>query len=411
MTQEELEELLKDGAKDFIRLHAHEDPDLLALKFRGNGLLPVRAIAEEIRCMKKAAVKLPELSKYGLLYEKTSLEQASSEFTARYKAGLCKGDRIIDLTGGLGIDDIFFSGSFREVFYCEKNSILVDIFRHNLARLGIGNIRINEGDSTEMLKSFPKGYFDLIYADPARRDESRRFIGLKSCSPDVVEILPLMLEKSQRVLIKASPAIEIEEVKKQFGPCLKEFTVVSLDNECKEVLLFLEKDAAAPEGEPIIKSVLLDSATGSVRIYSGKSSLKDERKVSPEILHFLYEPEGSLIKARLTKSIAEEYSLFFVNRNIDYLTSNQLKSDFPGRAFEVKNVLPYKAKEIKRYLLKEGIVSANLSRRDFPDSPEKIRKILNLKDGGDDYLFFTKNNSGKPVVIFCKKAQNIYRGE
>lgn len=403
MTQSELAELLKKESQEFIRDHLEDNPDLLALKFsRGSTSLPIRAIAEEIRCIKKARIKLPELSaRQGLIYEKTALEQASSEFTARFKAELCRGDKLIDLTGGLGIDDIFFSERFSEVIYCEQNPLLSEIFRHNIKLLGINNISVNEGDSIEALKSFPDNHFDFIYADPARRDENRRFIGLKNCSPDVVDVMPLLLQKSARILIKASPAIEIEEVKKQFSG-LKEFTVVSVDNECREVLLLLGRDTV-PEKDIIVKSVIIDSASGTRRTFMCVNTLAGERTISPGVLPWFYEPDGAIIKSRLTRNIAEEFSLQFVNSSVDFLTSGELRSNFPGRIFEVKKVLPYKSREIKNYLREEDITSANVSRRDFPDPPEKIKKLLGLKDGGEDYLFFTKDNSGKPVVIFCRK--------
>lgn len=402
MTPGELEELLKEKSQDFIREHLSDDPDTLALKFSsGQNALPIRAIAEEIRCIKKARTKLPGLSKHHLVYEKTALEQASSEFTAGFKASLLKGKRMIDLTGGLGIDDIFFSGCFEEVLYCEQNPLLSKLFEHNLKLLGINNIKVNSGNSIDILKSFPDSYFDLVYADPARRDLNRRFIGLKDCSPDVVELMPVMLEKSERVMLKASPAIEFEEVKRQFNN-LKEFIVVSVDNECREVLLLLERNIVQDK-DIIVRSVLIDSDTGMRKVFSGSSNISPEKQVSPGVLSYFYEPEGAIIKSRLSTNVAREFSLLFLNRSVDYLTSEELRSDFPGRIFEVRKVLPYKVKDIKHYLSSEGITSANISRRDFPDPPEKIKKLLGLKDGGMDYLFFTKDSAGRPFVIFCRK--------
>lgn len=401
MTKSELEELLKEESLEFIQRHLNDDPDLLALKFSGTGSLPIRAIAEQIRCIKKAAGKLPELSAHRLLYEKTALEQASSEYTARLKAKLYRGDKLIDLTGGLGIDDIFFSGSFREVIYCEQNPVLSEICRHNLNLLGIKNISVHEGDSLEILKTFPDKYFSLIYADPARRDENRRFIGLKNCSPDVVEAMPLMLKKSEKILIKASPAIEIEEIKRQFTN-LKEFTVVSVDNECREVLLGFESGINETR-DIVIKSQMISSASGTERTFMGSDVSRSEKSVAGEVLHWFYEPDSAIIKSRLTAKLAEELSLKFLNNSIDFLTSSELRPDFPGRIFEVKKVLPYKLREITHYLKSEGISSANVSRRDFPDAPEKIRKLLKLKDGGMDYLFFTKDTSSRPIAIFCRK--------
>lgn len=400
MTQSELDQLLKKESLEFLKEHKGDNPDALALKYGRSTSLPVRAVAEQLQCMKKAEAKLPELSKQINLYEKTALEQASSEFTAAYKAGLFHGESLIDLSGGMGIDDIYFSKSFSEVIYCEQNSLLTKIFALNLAALGIGNISIREGNSIEILSSYPDNYFDCIFADPARRDLNRRYIGLRECSPDVVENEELLLNKSAKVLIKASPALEIEEVRKQFQS-LKEFTVISVDNECKEVLLNLERGYRTQNGVAV-KAVLIDSKTHSQKTLSAGSG--KDRNISPGVLSYFYEPDSAIIKARLSMSVAEEHSLLFLNNSVDYLTSGELKKGFPGRTFKVNRVLPYKVKEIKQYLKQENITSANIARRDFPDRPETIKKLLNLKDGGEHYLFFTKDIFGKPIVIFCNKA-------
>lgn len=401
MTRDEFLELLKEKTRAFIRAHRAENPDTFALKYGSDKSLPIRAVAEQIRCIKKAGIKLPALSRKELIYEKTALEQSSSELTAEFKSTLIRGKRLIDMTGGLGIDVLYFSDNFEEIIYCDQNVLLTEIFEYNLAQTGKRNISIRTGDSLEILGSFPADYFDWIYADPARRNSQQRFIGLQNCSPNVIEHISLMFQKTRNILIKVSPAIEIEEVKKQL-PFITDFIVVSVDNECREILLILQKGSAA--AQPLVKAVLIDSHTGKHRTFAGQNSVKQISNISPGVLNYFYEPDAAIIKSRLSKQIAVDYSLLFVNKSVDYLTADELHIDFPGRVFSVRKALIYNKKRLKAYLNNNNVVSANIARRDFPDPPDKLRHMLNLKDGGTDYLFFTKDSGGSLIVIHAVKA-------
>ncbi len=402
MNLKELQLIDNSEVRKIIRDNREEDPLKFALRFNRKKEFPVRAIAEQIKCYQKAKRKLPLLSESDFIFESVSLEQASSEATAKFKAGIINGKTLIDLTGGLGIDSIHFAGIFEKVAYCEENNLLYELFLRNLKVLGINNIEVFEGDGTEILKSFPDKYFNWIYVDPSRRDSNKRLVGIENCWPNVITNLDLYLQKSENVLIKASPALDYKKVKEQL-PMLKRFIAVSVAGECKEILLI----TTAQEGfcDTSIDAAVLDDE-GSLTFYLSKSD-KDviEKKISKEVRQYFYEPDAAIIKTRLSPKLAAQNELCFINHSIDYITADKYITAFPGRSFKVVFSSAYNKRKIKEYIKGKGIISANIARRDFPDSPEEIRSNLKLKDGGKDYLFFTKNSINNLIFIHCKKPE------
>ncbi|MDP4173254.1 MAG: hypothetical protein Q8933_04745 [Bacteroidota bacterium] len=424
MSEEEFEELIRPDSLDFLADHLTDDPEKISLKYYKESL-PIRAISEQIYCYKKAVNKIPLLSKRGILFERVALEQSSCESAAKYKSSLLQGESIIDLTGGLGIDDIFISQNFKQLLYCEQDALRVKLFEYNIKHLGISNIKVICGDSVCILSSFSDKYFSWIYADPSRRDGSKRLVGLQNCSPDIISNIDILLKKAENILIKASPALELEEVRKQIK-FLKEFIVVSVDNECKEILLLIsnkgidelaandvmindqiDDDSHDKDAKLIVRAVLINSNSGETKQYSLPYSPKRVQRnaVAKVPQKYFYEPDAAIIKSRLTETLLRERPLLFINANVDYLTSDELITDFPGRIFQIVKVMPYKKQTLKEYLNSLSIDKANIARRDFPDAPEIIRKNLKLKDGGQYYLFFTKDINNKLIVIISLKVK------
>ena len=206
MLFEEFEILKNPKITKIISDNLNTSPHELSIKLNKENVLPHRTIAEQVACNQKAKNKIPSFLDKGLLFDKVPLEQASSEFTAKYKASLISGNSLIDLTGGLGIDDLFFVTSFIEVTYCELNKVTSEIFKYNIKKLDIKNIRVQNSESIEFLTSQKDNSFNWIYVDPARRDANRRSVDLQYCAPNVYDNMELMLEKSQNVMIKAAPA-------------------------------------------------------------------------------------------------------------------------------------------------------------------------------------------------------------
>lgn len=394
MTLEELKELRNPEVLEVIKKNEKESPDSFVLKNSKNKNLPVRAIAEQILCRKKARKKLPELSLISFLYNSISLEQCSGEIAARFKTTLISGQRLLDMTGGLGIDDIYLSEMFESIEYCEMNETLAQLMIFNTAQLKIGNININRGDSKTILNKFPDNHFDWIYLDPSRRDENQRSVDLEFCSPNVYEIYELLFAKSKNLCIKVSPAFDISEAVKRF-PELKKIVVVSVDGECKEVLLLIEKNY---DRDINLQAAVLDSQNNDFFIEKNVKQTIDKNIADIPLL-YIFEPDPAIIKAGLTSKLAAEKDILFINSTIDYLTGKSPINDFPGRYFRIEKFAPFKPAELKNYLKTKSIKKANFAKRDFPLSVDELRKKTKTKEGGNDYFFFTRNKNKDLIYI------------
>ena len=384
-----------------LERHCSADPAAFAMQFHGRTELPVRAMAEQLACRQKAVKKLPTLSQHNLLYTPLALEQASGERTASYKASFLSGKRAIDLSGGLGVDTMFLARTFQEVLYCERDSLLCAVVEHNLKVSGIDNVTIKSGDSISLLEEYPDDSFDWIFVDPARREEGRRSIALEAASPDVVASHDVLLRHAQRVCIKASPALEISGLKKLL-PALHTIVVVSVDCECKEILLLLER-AYPADGLVQVNAVCLNAESEEItEVFGGNGDAP--RVVGAAVKEYLYEPDPAIIKARLSAVLAADLGLEFVNKSVDYLTADRKIEAFPGRTFRVVECVPYKPKSFRTFLERHAITGASIQRRDFPLSAEELRKKYRLFESERAFLFFTKDATGHPLCIYALRC-------
>ena len=369
-------------------------------------------LARQTEGRKAMATKLPSWAEnMSILFPvKISLEQCSSEATALYKASLVSGESMVDLTGGFGVDCSFLSKKFSKVDYVEQNTELCEIAEHNFRVLGL-NIKVNNAESVEFLKAMPA--VSCIYIDPARRDvKGKKTADLSLCSPNLLEIRDVLLEKCDTLLIKLSPMFDISSALEVFPEC-RQVHVVSVKNECKELLLLVEGGFC---GETEIVCVDLDELGISVQT-SGEPSLLELSRVQPEITSvasnlkkekgeiisysspkvYLYEPNASIMKAGLFKTVANRYNVQKLHPSTHLYTSEELVEDFPGRSFKVERVTKVQRKEI------QDIEKANLSTRNFPGNVADLRKKLKLKDGGDTYIFACTLNDNSKVLIVTEK--------
>jgi hypothetical protein len=398
MTLDELHSLLDPQVLALIDAHAGDDPAAFAMRFHGRSDLPVRAMAEQIACRKKAAVKLPSLARFPLLYTRLALEQASGERAAKWKASLMQGRRAIDLTGGLGIDTLFLARRFDEVVSCERDEPLARLAEANRCVMGVTNVETRIGDSEELLARYADDSFDWLFVDPARREHGGRSAGLQQSSPDVVRLHDLMLRKAAKVCIKASPALEISGLETLI-PALSEVIVLSVDGECKEVLLLLDREREAGR-KPEVHAVCL----GNVPFEIASDADGDAGKIIAETPGaWLYEPDAAIIKARLTSELARQLHLEFLNHSVDYLTSAHRVEPFPGRSFRIEEYRPFRPKSFRKELAELGITNAAIQRRDFPLSVEELRKRYRIGESSERFLFFTKDASGGLVWLSCRK--------
>ena len=388
--------ILSSEVQEYIGVNLQKDVNVLLLKrpvFEG---VTNKELAEQIISKRKSKTKLPTWFDTDRIYypTKISIEQTSSEKAAQYKTDLISGKTLVDLTGGFGVDDFYFSQVFDSVTHCEINQELSIIVEYNFEKLGVRNCQFIAEDGIKFLKETDK-HFDWIYIDPSRRDEVKGKVFLmKDCLPDVPSNLDLLFSKSDNILMKTSPLVDISKGLTELE-FVKEIHVVAVKNEVRELLWMIEKDF---KDDLKIKTInLLDNANQLFEYNSSQEGEIDCDFSMPK--KYIYEPNAAIMKSGGFNQIGIKYELKKLDKHSHLYTSNKLIS-FPGRRFVVKEVIS-KGKEIKTKLQGRR---ANVTTRNYPQKVEEIRKSLKIKDGGEEYLFFTTNMKGEKICLVCTKV-------
>lgn len=387
--------ILNTGSQNFISKNLNTDIVSVLLKKGTLEGVSSKELAEQIESKKKCKNKLPIWYATPLIYypNKLNIEQTSSEITAQYKAQLVNGKTLIDVTGGFGIDSYYFAQKVKRIYHCEINENLSKIAAHNFKILGVKNIKNSTQNGITFLAKF-KDKIDWVFIDPSRRNNVKgKVFQLADCLPNVPDNLDLILKKSNNILIKTSPLLDFSIGIKELQ-FVKEIHVVAVHNDVKELLWILEKSYA---GEIKIKTVNLKKEGEEFFEFVRSNEKKIEPKLGlPE--SYLYEPNSSILKAGGFKSIGHYFGLKKLQEHSHLYTSKSYVN-FPGRCFKIESIHPYNKKELQKL----GILKANITTRNFPETVASIRKKLKIKDGGDIYLFFTKNRNNKNILIVCSK--------
>ncbi len=391
--------ILNTGVQDFIINNLNTDIVSVLLKKSDFDTISSRELAEQIEAKNKCKNKLPTWYKTKKIYypNKLNIEQCSSELSAEYKAQIVAGKSLVDLTGGFGVDSFYFSKKIERVFHCEINENLSKIAAYNFDVLGVKNTEVLPLNGLEFLQKSSEEY-DWIYVDPSRRSESKRKVFLLSdCTPDIMEHLEFLFKKSKNIVLKTSPLLDISSGLKQLKN-VKEIHVVAVDNEVKELLWVLQ-DGFVNE----VKVKTINLKKGLKETYDFTWS--EEKRTSLTFTkpqNFLYEPNAAILKAGAFKLIAKNFKVSKLNPHSHLYTSEELV-EFPGRSFKIENVFDYNKKELKK--LRD--TKANITIRNFPENVANIRKRFNIKDGGDNYLFFTTIDENQFKVIKCIKINTV----
>ncbi|NDV80650.1 class I SAM-dependent methyltransferase [Bacteroides sp. 51] len=378
----------------FIRDHQHDDVRTLALQAKKYPGMDMPFIINQIAGRQTAEHKIPSwYATEGIIYPvHLSLEQCSSELTAQYKASLFSGETLIDLTGGFGIDCAFLSAGFKYATYIERQTELCHIATHNFNLLGLHHIIVSNKDSVEALNETSP--VDCIFIDPARRNEhGGKTVLISDCEPDVEALEELLLRKASRVMIKLSPMLDLSLALRALKHTT-EVHVISVQNECKELLLILEnadKDAS-------IHCVNFTHKGTQTFAFTHNEEASAITPYTNQVATYLYEPNASILKAGAFRAVASRFGLKKLHRNSHLYTSDQKVENFPGRCFEVLAI-----GSVKDKTLLAGLSQANITVRNFPMSVAELRKRTKLKDGGEVYLFATTLNDDKKVLIKCKR--------
>ena len=393
---------MNQATLDFIREHAEADVRQLALRKTKNPEVDLMVALEQIAGRQKARTKIPSwAAREGIIFPPhLSMEQCSSEQTAKYKAGVAgKGTLFVDLTAGFGVDTAFIAEGFKRVVSVERQEQLCQIASQNHRLLGLQQIEVICGDGVAYLHQMQ--HADLLFIDPARRDaHGGKTYGISDCEPNVLEIIDEMVEKGDRVMLKLSPMLDwrkaVEDLQTESGNpvFVNEVHIVSVDNECKELLLIVSKEEKPLHIFCVNNGDVFDYEAGQDR-----QPIICSQFSAPS---FLYEPNASLMKAGCFGLMTERYPLAQLDVNSHLFVAASEIPDFPGRRFVVENVTSMNKRELKQALA--GIRKANIAVRNFPLSVADLRKRLNLQDGGDVFIFATTvANQGHQLVICRKK--------
>ena len=384
---------MNEATLEQIRRHRQDDVRQLALK----GMDPL--VVQQIAGWQVARTKVPSWAEVeGLHYPRhLSLEQCSSEQTARYKASLLSpGDTFVDLTGGFGVDFFFMSQPFQRRVYVEQQQELCDIARHNFDLLN-HPCTVVCGSATEYLQQMP--HASAIYIDPARRDaHGARTYSISDCTPNVLELQELLVKKADRVIIKLSPMLDWHKAASDLQH-ISAIHIVSVQNECKELLLVLA-DGAMSEA-PVVCINLLADGTHQRFEYNPATNAQSANVNAKVNAIYLYEPNASIMKAGCFDEIGDFYQICKLSANSHLYVSDHEVKDFPGRGFQIVSIPSMNKRELKEAL--RDIDRANITVRNFPMSAEALRKRLRLKDGGDLYIFATTVGDGSHQLFICRK--------
>lgn len=389
--------------RQFIQQHLTADVTRLLLRPHPSAL-PVRELMAQIAARQKADDKLPTW--YGnadLVFPPTlSVEQASSERAARYKASLVGGRQLLDLTGGMGVDSWAFAERMEQVQYVEHRPDLAELAAYNLPRLGASNVTVRTGDGLTVAQALTNPV-DWIYLDPHRRNErGGKVVRLADCEPDISQpdVLASLLAKASRLLLKASPLIDIDDTIRQL-PGVVAVHVVAVQGEVKEVLFVIRAQST-----PAI-------VINAVNLYAEHSvcfayERDDERTAAVQLgdpQTYLYEPNAAVLKAGAFRLVATRFDLRKLAPNSHLYTSAGLVPDFPGRVFVLQQISKPDRKPLQQVL---PALKANLTVRNFPQSVADLRKKLGLKEGGDTYIFATTLQNGDKRLLITHKVPKTH---
>ena len=419
--------IVNEKTWNFVREHADEDVRKVALLGTKDQEIDLQMALQQIAGRQTARKKLPSWAVVeDIVYPPhLNMEQCSSEQTARYKASLTPHDgvRFVDLTGGFGVDFYWMSQGFEKRYYVEQNETLCEMVRHNFATLGL-ECSVCSCDTATYLATMP--HASLVYLDPARRNEhGGRTYGIEDCTPNVLELMPLLMEKADRVMLKLSPMLDwrkaVDDIQKSVNNIktianVSEVHIVSVDNECKELVLLLGKEPAdslrlvCVNGDSTFEFIpkvgMNFSQAGNELFPRWEYSFGYDLKDNPL---YLFEPNASIMKAGCFAEVEEHFPVRQIAANSHLFLSSVEIEKFPGRKFQILSISSMNKQELKRSFNEiinqklTSMESANVAVRNFPMSVDQLRKKLKLKDGGDTYIFATTLASGEHKLLICRK--------
>ncbi len=401
---------LTDAEKLFVRENLTTDVRLLLLRSYPVGV-DIRKLVAQVLARQKARDKLPAWYAIEALVfpPALSVEQASSEQTARYKASLVQGALLVDATGGMGVDTWAFSQRTARVVYVEQQPELVDYARHNLPLLGVTNAGLLVGDGIGLLDQLTadcqEKKADWLYLDPHRRnDQGGKVVKLSDCEPNIARpgVLDRLLQYTRKILVKVSPLLDIDVALKQLDNRVEAVHVVAVQGEVKEVLFVVGNQQIDKINVKFNTVNLLPDGVVGLHFSWGEEVNAVVDFGNPR--QYLYEPNAAVLKAGAFRLVAARFGLVKLAPNSHLYTSDTLKPDFPGRIFRLHALIKADKNTLKKYIPE---LKANLTTRNFPQTVAELRKKLSLREGGSLYVLATTLQNGDKRLLITRKADLV----
>lgn len=393
-----------DAMFSYIAENAGADTCKLLLKAEPNLSFDKSFAVLQLECRRKARGKIPRLlSHERFLFPKmVSAEQCTHEQVAQFHASQFHAhDRVLDMTMGLGVDDYYISRRVKSLTAIELDPEIAQVGQYNFSFLNPG-VQVIHADAVEWLKTCTQ-QFDAVFIDPARRgSQGQRLYRLDHCQPGVLELLPLLEQRSKRLFLKASPMIDVTQSMLDLGHHLTDVWAVSVKNECKE--LFFKLDFTVVPQAVRLHALHFDGQWQDFVTHSGSVRPAAAQCAAPQVGDYLYEPNSSIMKLGCYDAVSAHFAVMPVAPHSHLYTSNGLIDGFPGRKFIIDEIIPFKDKEVKRWAKTHGAM--NIATRNFRLSAEALRKRLKVGDGGEEYLFATTLASGEQVLLLTSKKNN-----
>lgn len=389
-------DILDSAVQTYIHDNLNADVHQIAMAKSPFAKVSGQELAAQIAARKKTTRKLPTwFHTAGIYYPPLlSVEQCSSELTAAFKATLVRGESLIDLTGGYGVDSYYFAKQNTEVIHCEINAELSEIAAYNAPLLGQHNTTFLGTDGIAYLQDTNR-HFDTVYIDPARRSNSGKVFMLKDCTPNVIEHLDLLLKKSNRILIKTAPLLDISAGLKELKGVVA-VHIISVKNECKELIWIVEKESNATVK---IVCTTLNQEEKHFSYYLGEESPVNIQSEFSEG-DFLYEPDVALLKGGAFNLIAERYQLKKIHAQTQLYTSPLVHKEFPGRIFKIEELLSG-AKIKKAKDLKGSVIVRN-----YPAQAAALVSKYQIKPDDNQYIIFTQSADAGKLILKCSIIQH-----
>ena len=409
---------IDEATKLFVEAHRHDDVRALALQAHRHPQVDMTAAICQIAGWQKARLKIPSWAEHNdIIYPPhLSLEQCSSDNTAKYKALLCQrlineysekshGSILADMTGGMGVDFAALAPLFDNSIYIEQQHNLCTCAEHNFKVLKLKGVEIMEADSTEALKKLP--HTTTIFADPARRDtHGKRTFAIADCTPNILTNLAQTLDNTDFMMLKLSPMLDWRQAEKEINEAcresVKEIHIVATANECKELLFVLSKQQKQKPTAIFCsndKQLFVTDSNTEHHAPTPPTIESDEEALQAK---WIYEPNAAIMKAGCFHTLAQQFNMKALADNSHIFMADSFINDFPGRTLKVERTTTMNKRMLAEAM--KGIKNANITTRNFNLSAQQLRKKLKIGDGGDIYIIAATTSNNTHILFISRKG-------